>query len=101
MCTINGQLRPIVVRDRSVDSDVKAAEKADTANKNHVAVPFAGVVTPSVAEGDTVEAGQAVASIEAMKMEAAITTTVSGTVKRLVIDRTRQAEGGDLVCVIG
>jgi multidrug efflux pump subunit AcrA (membrane-fusion protein) len=56
-----------------VDSDVKAAEKADTANKNHVAVPFAGVVTPSVAEGDTVEAGQAVASIEAMKMEAAIT----------------------------
>jgi pyruvate carboxylase len=34
-------------------------------------------------------------------MEAAITTTVSGTVKRLVIDRTRQGEGGDLVCVIG
>jgi pyruvate carboxylase len=42
-----------------------------------VAVPFAGVVTPSVAEGDTVEAGQAVASIEAMKMEAAITAAVS------------------------
>jgi pyruvate carboxylase len=101
MCTINGQLRPIVVRDRSVDSDVRAAEKADIANKNHVAVPFAGVVTPSVAEGDTVEAGQAVASIEAMKMEAAITAAVSGTVDRLVIDRTRQAEGGDLVCVIG
>jgi pyruvate carboxylase len=101
MCTINGQLRPIVVRDRSVHSDVKAAEKADTANRNHVAVPFAGVVTPSVAEGDTVEAGQSVASIEAMKMEASITTPVSGTVERLAIDRTRQAEGGDLVCVIG
>jgi pyruvate carboxylase len=101
MCTINGQLRPIVVRDRSVHSDVKAAEKADTANRNHVAVPFAGVVTPSVAEGDTVEAGQSVASIEAMKMEASITTPVSGTVERLAIDRPRQAEGGDLVCVIG
>jgi pyruvate carboxylase len=101
MCTINGHMRPVTVRDRAVDSDVMASEKADTTNKSHVAVPFAGVVTPSVAEGDTVEVGQAVASIEAMKMEAAITATVSGTVERLVIDRTRQAEGGDLVCVIG
>jgi pyruvate carboxylase len=100
MCTINGQLRPLTVRDRSVTSDVRAAEKADPSDSGHVAVPFAGVVTPSVAEGDTVEVGQAVASIEAMKMEASITTPVSGTVERLVIDRTRQAEGGDLVCVI-
>ena len=29
MCTINGQLRPIRVRDKSVKVDVKAAEKAD------------------------------------------------------------------------
>jgi pyruvate carboxylase len=101
MCTINGQLRPITVRDRSVASDVIAAEKADPAQPGHVAVPFAGVVTPSVAEGDTVEAGQPVASIEAMKMEASITAGIAGTVKRLVIDRTRQTEGGDLVCVIG
>ena len=32
MCTINGQLRPVGVRDRSVASDVAAAEKADTGN---------------------------------------------------------------------
>ena len=42
-------------------------------NAQHVAVPFAGVVHPLVAEGDKVEAGQTVATIEAMKMEAAIT----------------------------
>ena len=29
MCTINGQLRPVSVRDRSVAADVPAAEKAD------------------------------------------------------------------------
>ena len=29
MSTLNGQLRPIQVRDRSVASDVPAAEKAD------------------------------------------------------------------------
>jgi pyruvate carboxylase len=101
MCTINGQLRPVTVRDRSVSSDVTAAEKADAANPQHVAVPFAGVVTPSVAVGDPVQAGQAVAGIEAMKMEATITTPVAGTVERLVIEATRQAEGGDLLCVLG
>ncbi|MEJ7635042.1 pyruvate carboxylase [Aeromicrobium sp.] len=95
--TINGQLRPTEVRDQSVDSKVASSEKADTANPQHVAVPFAGVVHATVAEGDTVEAGQTVATIEAMKMEASITTPNAGTVARLVIPDTRQAEGGDLL----
>jgi pyruvate carboxylase len=98
--TINGQLRPTEVRDRSVDSKVAAAEKADPINPQHVAVPFAGVVHASVAEGDVVEAGQTVATIEAMKMEASITTANAGTVARLVIPDTRQAEGGDLLLVL-
>ena len=42
MCIINGQLRPVVVRDRSIASDVPAAEKADRTNPDHVAAPFAG-----------------------------------------------------------
>ena len=43
MCIINGQLRPVLVRDRSIASDVPAAEKADRANPDHIAAPFAGV----------------------------------------------------------
>ena len=65
-----------------------------------VAVPFAGVVSPLVAEGDRVESGQAVATIEAMKMEASITAPMAGTVTRLVIVDTRQASGGDLLLVL-
>jgi pyruvate carboxylase len=98
--TINGQLRPASVRDRSVDSTVTSAEKADTGNPQHIAVPFAGAVHAVVAEGDTVEAGQTVATIEAMKMEAAITAPTGGTVERLAITDTRQAEGGDLLLVL-
>jgi pyruvate carboxylase len=98
--TINGQLRPTEIRDRSVDSKVASSEKADPADPHHVAVPFAGVVHATVAEGDTVEAGQTVATIEAMKMEASITTPNAGTVERLVIGDTRQAEGGDLLLVL-
>lgn len=100
MCTLNGQMRPVVVRDRSVHTDVKAAEKADPAQPGHVAAPFAGAVTLGVAEGDTVQAGDTVATIEAMKMEAGITTTVGGTVKRLAIGAVEQVQGGDLLLVI-
>ncbi|MGN6501945.1 MAG: biotin/lipoyl-containing protein, partial [Pseudolysinimonas sp.] len=100
MCTMNGQLRPVQVRDRSITVDVKAAEKADPSNRSHVPAPFSGVVTLKVAEGDTVEAGQQIASIEAMKMEAAITTPVAGTISRLAVQATQQVDAGDLLVVV-
>ncbi|MFC4000615.1 pyruvate carboxylase [Prauserella oleivorans] len=100
MSTLNGQLRPIQVRDRSVASDVPAAEKADKNDPKQVAAPFAGVVTAQVSEGDTIEAGDTVATIEAMKMEAAITAQVGGTVQRLAINAVQQVEGGDLLIVL-
>jgi pyruvate carboxylase len=100
MAVLNGQLRPIQVRDRSVAADVPAAEKADRGNANHVAAPFAGVVTVAVAEGDSVQAGQTVATIEAMKMEAAITAPKAGAVQRLAIGSQQQVEGGDLLIVL-
>ena len=101
MCTLNGQLRPIQVRDRSVTVELKAAEKADPAVAGQVAAPFAGVVSLVVESGATVTAGQTVATIEAMKMEASITSPVAGTVQRVAIGSVQQVEGGDLVVVIG
>ncbi|MGG7443728.1 pyruvate carboxylase [Zafaria sp. J156] len=100
MCTLNGQMRQIIVRDRNVESTVKSAEKADPANPGHVPAPFAGAVTAVVAVGDTVEPGGTVATIEAMKMEAAITSPAGGKVARLAIDGTAQVQGGDLLVVI-
>ncbi|MDQ0664902.1 pyruvate carboxylase [Arthrobacter ulcerisalmonis] len=100
MCTLNGQSRPVMVRDRSVVSNVKAAEKADPAQPGQVAAPFAGAVTVTVKPGDTVKAGDTVATIEAMKMEASITTPVGGKVSRLAISAVEQVQGGDLLLVI-
>ena len=100
MTTINGQLRPVAVRDRSITVDTKAAEKADPNKAGHVAAPFSGVVTLKISEGVTVVAGQQVASIEAMKMEAAITTPVAGTIVRLAIPVTQQVDAGDLLVVV-
>jgi pyruvate carboxylase len=100
MCALNGQLRPIQVRDRSVAVDVAAAEKADPSEKGHVAAPFAGVVTLVAAEDGEVAAGETVATIEAMKMEASITAPVGGVVRRRAVGQVQQVEGGDLLLVI-
>ena len=100
MCIINGQLRPVEVRDRSIATTVQTAEKADRANPNHVAAPFAGVVTVGVSAGDKVSAGQTIATIEAMKMEAPITAPADATVERVAVSATAQVEGGDLLVVL-
>lgn len=100
MSTLNGQLRPVFVRDRSITVEARQAEKADTSVPGQVAAPFSGVVTLKAAVGDTVAAGAPVATIEAMKMEAAITAPVGGVVERLVIDATAPVEAGDLLVVI-
>jgi len=101
MCTLNGQLRPVSVRDRSVSAESAAAEKADPGAPGHVAAPFQGVVTVIVGVGDKVAAGDTVATIEAMKMEAAITAPSDGTVKRIAFDGPQSVEGGDLVVELG
>lgn len=100
MCTLNGQMRQIMVRDDNVESTVKAAEKADPANPGHVAAPFAGAVTAAVEVGDTVPVGGTIATIEAMKMEAAITSPSGGKVTRIAIEGTAQVQGGDLLVVV-
>jgi pyruvate carboxylase len=100
MTILNGQLRPVFVRDRSITVQTKTAEKADANRPGEVAAPFSGVVTLQVEDGQSVEAGQAVASIEAMKMEAAITTPISGTIERVAIPKTQQVDAGDLLVVV-
>ncbi|MEU5048091.1 biotin/lipoyl-containing protein, partial [Streptomyces griseorubiginosus] len=101
MSTLNGQLRPIQIRDVAASSDIPTTEKADRSDAGHVAAPFAGVVTLVVAEGDEVAAGATVATIEAMKMEATITASKAGRVSRLAINKVQQVEGGDLLVEIG
>ncbi|WKD56983.1 2-oxoglutarate carboxylase small subunit [Corynebacterium capitovis DSM 44611] len=99
--TVNGQVRPLRVRDNSAESSVAEVEKADPSNPGHVAAPFAGVVNVVVDKGDSVKAGDPVATIEAMKMEATISAPQDGTIERVALTQATKVEGGDLVVVIG
>jgi pyruvate carboxylase len=100
LATLNGQLRPVSVRDRSVSVQDTAVEKADPAQRGQVAAPFQGVANAKVAVGDTVQEGETVAIIEAMKMESDITAPKTGTVTRVIVTPPRHVEGGDLLLEI-
>ena len=101
LASLNGQMRPVSVPDRSVTVEVPTAEKADPNQSGHIAAPFAGVTTLKVEVGQQLEVGDVVATIEAMKMEAAITTQVAGVVERLAVGVTQSVESGDLLVVVG
>jgi pyruvate carboxylase len=99
-CRLNGQPRVVTVRDRSVKDTAARGERAQPDNPTHVAAPFAGAVTLTVGAGDHVDAGQTVATIEAMKMEAPITTSLAGLVQRLAVPKVASVDGGDLLMII-
>ena len=71
------------------------------AGTGSVTVPMQGtIVKVMVAVGDTVEAGQAVCVLEAMKMENQITADKAGTVKEVRVAPGDSVGSGDVVVVI-
>ncbi len=97
---VNGQLRPIEVRDRSVEAAGAQIERADASDPGQVPAPVTGIVTLLVRAGDVVSEGDPIATLEAMKMESTITAPLSGTVERLAAASGRRLEQGDLLLVL-
>jgi pyruvate carboxylase len=61
---------------------------------------MSGVVTISVEEGDEIDEGRQVATIEAMKMESAVRALKNGKVKRSAVTSGSSVEPGDLLIVL-
>jgi pyruvate carboxylase len=97
---LNGQLRPIDVRDESIQVSSAAVERADPNDSDHVASPLAGIVTVQVKEDDEVAEGDAIAVLEAMKMESTITAPHTGRVARIAARTGGRLEQGDLILVL-
>ncbi|MGN6414780.1 biotin/lipoyl-containing protein [Flexivirga sp.] len=79
----------------------RVSGRIDPATSGGVTAPFGGVVTFWVTGGDPVQAGDVVAVIEAMKLEAALTAPRTGTVRRLAVPDQTQVEGGAVLLEIG
>jgi biotin carboxyl carrier protein len=57
--------------------------------------PFAGIVRFEVADGQTVDTGDRLAVVEAVKLEAPVEAPGPGTVRRGVVDDFADVSGGD------
>jgi biotin carboxyl carrier protein len=78
----------------------KSSEVSGTGSGS-VQVPMQGtIVKVAVAVGDSVEPGQTVVILEAMKMENAVAATKAGVVKEIRVAAGDAVSAGDVVVVI-
>ena len=95
---LNGQPRPMRVDLAGQDKKYKARPKAEDGNPAHIAAPMPGaVVTVAVKAGQKVKKGSPLVSIEAMKMETAITAERDLTVTHVHIAPGDRVEAKDLL----
>ncbi|HWR39889.1 MAG TPA: pyruvate carboxylase [Patescibacteria group bacterium] len=98
---LNGILREIVIKDKSVKSVVAQRVKADRDHPGHVAAPMSGsVVKILVEKGAKVKKGTHLIATEAMKMETSIQAAVHGTVTEIYVKPGDIIETGDLLMVL-
>lgn len=69
--------------------------------RQHVVAPMPGkVVRVLVQAGDTVEAGQGILVVEAMKMQNEIRSPKAGTVERLNVKEGQPVNAGEVLCIV-
>jgi pyruvate carboxylase len=98
---LNGQPRTVQVADAKVAPAKPPQPKAEDGNSAHVPAPMPGlVVTIAVTEGQKVEKGDVLLSLEAMKMETAVRAERAGTVRRIAVSPRQAVEMKDLLVVL-
>jgi len=98
---VNGQPRTVKIADKTLAPQKEAALKAEDGNENHIGAPMPGlVVSVSVKEGDSVERGDVLLSIEAMKMETSLLAEASGKIGKVIVSPGTQVDTKDLLLVL-
>jgi pyruvate carboxylase len=99
---LNGQPRIARVPNRAASAKIVARRKAEDGNDSHIAAPMPGsVALVAVRQGQTVQEGDVVATLEAMKMETVLHAPRTGTVSEILIAPGQQVDARDLLMVIG
>ena len=87
--SLNGQMRTVYVTDNSAKDSINVKKKASKEDKMQVGAPMPGdVIEMRIKVGDSVEKGDTVGIISAMKMEMLVKAEASGIVKevRIVVE---------------
>jgi len=98
---LNGQPREIRVRDQSLRVVGRAHPKADPANPGEVPAPTSGVVTGiTVQVNQTVQRGEKLMTLEAMKMQSNIYAPTGGRIAKILVSANQSVEAKDLLLTI-
>ena len=96
---VNGNRRIIKIKDKTVTTNSSnSVLYADEDNPMEIGANLPGNINKVlVKEGETVEANQPIAVIEAMKMETNILATAGGAVERIYVSEGQQVKAGEMV----
>jgi pyruvate carboxylase len=98
---LNGLPRETTIPDRSVQTKVKAREKADPGNPLHVGAPIPGLITAlAVSVGHKVAKGDKLLTLEAMKMQTTIYAPGDGVVAEVHVKVGDTVESKDLLMML-
>jgi pyruvate carboxylase len=97
---LNGQPRPIRVADRSQVAKRPPRRKVEPGNAAHVGAPMPGTIaTVPVHVGQTLARGEALLTLEAMKMETTVRAERDGVIKEILARPGLQVDSKDLLVV--
>jgi pyruvate carboxylase len=95
---LNGQPRPMRIVRAGQQATKRSRPKAEDGNPTHIAAPMPGMVAAvAVKPGQKVAKGSPLLSVEAMKMETAITAERDATVIRLHVAPGDRVDAKDLL----
>ncbi len=95
---LNGQPRPMRIARAGQQASKRSRPKAEEGNAAHIAAPMPGMVaTVAVKPGQKVSKGSPLLSVEAMKMETAITAERDATVVRIHVAPGDRVDAKDLM----
>jgi pyruvate carboxylase len=95
---LNGQPREVVVSDRSLEGHLHKHPKADPEDANQIAAPMPGKISSvSIKKGQSINEGERLLSIEAMKMETAVYSPRDATIAQVHVKPGTIVTAGDLL----
>jgi len=99
---LNGIRREVSCKDKAIEGKVSKVRMADPHDKQQIGSSLPGAVSKIlVKEGAEVKENQALAVIEAMKMEVSIVAPVAGIVKTIMIREGQSVKAGELLITLG
>lgn len=98
---LNGQTRTIKIKDNNAQIKKQSNLKANRNNVLEIGAPLQGLLSKIfVQPQQTVQAGQPLFIIEAMKMETTVTANTAATITQIVLPEGARLEADDLVIVL-